>query len=327
MSIGRDVVKLSGYAPALPTPFTQDDRIDAEAFQRLCELQIAHGVAALVVAGTTGEAPTLSPDEHTKLIRIAASVSHGRVPVIAGAGSSATTHAIRLSREAEANGADAMLSVVPYYNNPTQEGLYAHFSEIAASTTLPIILYDIPSRTGRGLADETVAGLAEVPRIIGLNDATGDVGRVSRLRALVGWNFRLLSGDDATALGFLAQGGDGCISVVSNVVPGLCRNMYSAWRHGDVTRARRLMIPLGQLTAALFRETNPAPLKYALSSCGMMLPKLRLPLVEVSEETRHFVCETLKRLACEYVDCLIENPHILRLPPFGRSILACYLSA
>jgi 4-hydroxy-tetrahydrodipicolinate synthase len=224
-----------------------------------------------------------------------------------------------LSREAEASGADAILSVVPYYNKPTQEGLYAHFSEIATSTGLPIILYDIPSRTGLGLADDTIAGLAEVPRIIGLKDATGDVGRVSRLRALVGWDFRLLSGDDATALGYFAQGGDGCISVVSNVAPGLCRNMYSAWRHGDVTRARRLTLPLAQLTAALSREANPAPLKYALSSCGLMLPKLRLPLVDISEETRHFVSETLERLAYEYLDCLIESSHVLRCCPLAAA--------
>jgi 4-hydroxy-tetrahydrodipicolinate synthase len=319
MSIGCHVVKLSGYAPALPTPFTQDDRIDAEAFQRLCELQIAHGATALVVAGTTGEAPTLSPEEHTKLIRIAAAASQGRVPVIAGTGSSATSHAIESSREAEANGADAILSIVPYYNKPTQDGLYAHYSEIAASTGLPMFLYDVPSRTGRGLSDETVARLAEVPRIIGLKDASGDVGRVARLRTLVGWDFRLLSGDDATALGYFAQGGDGCISVVSNVAPGLCRDMYLAWQQGNVTRARRLTLPLAQLTAALFRETNPAPLKYALSFCGVMLPKLRLPLVGISEETQYFICETLERLACEYLDCLIDSPHILRCRPLAAA--------
>lgn len=260
--------------------------IDAEAFERICHLQILHGATALVVAGTTGEVSTLRPHEHTQLIRIAAAVSRGRVPVIAGAGSNATAHAIELSREAETNGADALLSVVPYYNKPTHEGLYAHYREIAASTGLPIILYDVPSRTVRGLADETIARLAQVRGIIGLKDATGDVGRVSRLRALVGPEFRLISGDDATALGYLAQGGDGCISVASNVAPGLCRNLYLAFRQGNVARARRLMIPITQLTAALLRETNPAPIKCALSLCGVMSPKVRLPLAEISEETR-----------------------------------------
>jgi 4-hydroxy-tetrahydrodipicolinate synthase len=307
MSIGRHVVKLSGYAPALPTPYTEDDRIDAEAYERLCHLQILNGAAALVVGGTTGEASTLRPDEHTELIRIASAVSLGRVPVIAGAGSNATAHAIELSRGAEANGADAILSVVPYYNKPTQEGLYAHYSEIAASTGLPIILYDVPSRTVRGLADETIARLAQVPGIIGLKDATGDVGRVTRLRALVGSEFRLLSGEDATALGFFAQGGDGCISVASNVAPGLCRNMYLAWRQGNVTRARRLMLPLAQLAAVLFRETNPAPVKYALSLCSVMLPKVRLPLVEISEETRRLLSNAVERLPDEYPDALIGN--------------------
>jgi 4-hydroxy-tetrahydrodipicolinate synthase len=300
-------MKLSGYAPALPTPFTEDEGIDAEAFERICHLQILHGATALVVGGTTGEASTLRTDEHTELIRIAAVVSRGRVPVIAGAGSNTTAHAIELSTEAETNGADAILSVVPYYNKPTQEGLYAHYREIATSTGLPIILYDDPSRTVRGLADETIARLAQVPGIIGLKDATGDVGRVSRLRALVGSQFRLISGDDATALGYLAQGGDGCISVAANVAPGLCRNMYLAFRQGNVTRARRLMLSLTQLTAALFRETNPAPVKCALSLCGLTLPKVRLPLVEASEETRRVLSDTLERLHDEYTDALIER--------------------
>ncbi len=193
-AIGRHVSKLSGYAPALPTPFDDDDIIDGEAFERLCDLQIANGATALVVGGTTGEAPNLTPAEHRELIRIAVGVSRGRVPVIAGAGSNATTHAVELTKDAEANGADAVLSVVPYYNKPTQEGLYAHFSEIAASTGLPVILYDVPSRTARGLSDATVARLAEMPQIIGLKDAAGDVTRPARLRALVGPAFRLLSG-------------------------------------------------------------------------------------------------------------------------------------
>jgi len=304
-TIGRSVFKLSGYAPALPTPFADGGGLDGEAFERLCELQIAHGAAALVVCGTTGEAPTLSLAEHGELIRIAVAASRGRVPVVAGAGSNATAHAIELSKDAEANGADAILSVVPYYNKPTQDGLYLHFREIAAATDLPLVLYDVPSRTARGLADETVARLAELPRIVGLKDATGDVERPARLRGLVGQHFNLLSGDDASALGFLAQGGDGCISVTSNAAPGLCRAMFLAWQQGNATKAHELMIAVSRLTAALHCETNPAPVKYALALCGLMSAKVRLPLVELSDQAKARVVTALGPLCDEYPDGMI----------------------
>jgi 4-hydroxy-tetrahydrodipicolinate synthase len=218
------------------------------------------------------------------------------VPVIAGAGSNATDHAIASAKDAEAIGADAVLSVVPYYNKPTQAGLYAHFREIAASTGLPIILYDVPSRAACGLADATILRLAELPRIIGLKDASGDVTRPSRLRTLVGPDFRLLSGDDALGLAFLAQGGDGCISVTSNVAPGLCRNMFLAWRQGPAARAQRLARPIAQLTAALFCETNPVALKYALSLFGLMSPRVRLPLVELSDQYKPVIAAILAEL-------------------------------
>jgi 4-hydroxy-tetrahydrodipicolinate synthase len=207
-TIGRHVSRLSGYAPALPTPFDSQGNIDAPAFERLCDLQIANGATALVVCGTTGEAPTLSPEEHKHLIRIAVAQARCRIPVIAGAGANATAHAIELTRDAEAAGADAVLSVVPYYNKPTQAGLYAHFRAIIESISLPLILYDVPSRSACGLADETVARLADLPRVIGLKDAAGDATRPARLRSLVGTNFRLLCGDDAIALPYFAQGGD-----------------------------------------------------------------------------------------------------------------------
>jgi 4-hydroxy-tetrahydrodipicolinate synthase len=305
MSIGRHIVRLSGFAPELPTPFDDDDRIDGRAFERFCDLQITSGATALVVCGTTGEAPNLTRAEHCELVRIAVGVSRGRVPVIAGAGSNATGHAVEFTRDAEANGADAVLSVVPYYNKPTQAGLYAHFCEIAASTGLPVILYDVPSRTGCGLADETIARLAEVPRVIGLKDAAGDITRPARLRPLVGADFRLLCGDDAIALGFLAQGGDGCISVASNAAPGLCRNIFLSWRQGQIGRAQRLVLALTQLTAALFRETSPAPLKYAVSAFGLMSPKVRLPLVELSNQSKLEVASVLARLCDEYAGSMI----------------------
>jgi len=306
--IGRHVSKLSGYAPALPTPLNDDDNVDVDAFAELCDLQITHGATALVVGGTTGEAPTLTDAEHGKLVRIALAIARHRVPVIAGAGANATAHAIALTKDAEANGADAVLSVVPYYNKPTQEGIFAHYRAIAAATGLPVILYDVPSRTARGLADETVLRLAEVPRIIGLKDAAGDITRPGRLRARLGAEFRLLSGDDASAPAYFAQGGDGCISVTSNLAPGLCRDMFLALRQGQLARVRRLADPLAQLSAALFCESNPVPLKYALSRLGLMSARVRLPLVELSAQGQIEIDGLLARLCDEHTDAMIGTP-------------------
>jgi 4-hydroxy-tetrahydrodipicolinate synthase len=303
--IGRHVSKLTGYAPAVPTPFDDDGNIDSAAFEQFCHRQIRSGATALVVCGTTGEAPTLSPAEHGALIRIAVGIARGRIPVIAGAGSNSTAHAVELSKDAEARGADAILSVVPYYNKPTQAGLYAHFRAIAESSGLPIILYDVPSRTACGLADETVVRLAEMSQFIGLKDATGDVTRPARLRPLVGPDFRLLSGDDATASAFLAQGGNGCISVTSNVAPGLCRNMFLACKQGQMTKAQRLGNPIAQLTYALFRESNPVPLKYALSLLGLMSPRVRLPLVELADQAKAEVAAGMWKLCDEDAEYLI----------------------
>jgi 4-hydroxy-tetrahydrodipicolinate synthase len=306
-SIGRHVSKLAGYAPALPTPFGADGDIDIPAFERLCDLQLAHGATALIVCGTTGEAPTLIPEEHRLLVQIAAAQTRGRIPVIAGAGANATAHAIELTRDAEAAGADAVLSVVPYYNKPMQAGLYAHFRLLAESTGLPIILYDVPSRTACGLSDHTVARLAELPRIIGLKDAAGDATRPARLRPLVGTNFRLLCGEDALALPYLAQGGDGCISVTSNVAPGLCRNMFLAWKQGQSVRAQRLARPIAELTAVLFRETNPVPLKQALALLGLMSSAVRLPMVGLSEPHRIELSEVLFRMCHEHAEQMVGS--------------------
>ncbi len=308
VTIGRHVSKLSGYAPALPTPFGDDGNINVSAFEQFCDRQIRVGATALVVCGTTGEAPTLRPAEHSTLIQTAVAVARGRVPVIAGAGSNSTAHAIELTREAEVAGADAILSVVPYYNKPTQTGLYEHFRAIAQSSELPIILYDVPSRTGCGLADETIARLAEMPNIIGLKDATGDLTRPMRLRPQLGPKFRLLTGDDATALAFISQGGNGCISVTSNVAPGLCRNMFLAGRQGPITSAQRWAVPVTKLTAVLFRETSPAPLKYALSLLGVMSSKVRLPLVEVTEKTKAEVTLAVRQVCEDYADYVVGVP-------------------
>jgi 4-hydroxy-tetrahydrodipicolinate synthase len=219
---------LTGYMPDLPTPFDETGAVDQQAFAKLCERQIAAGVSAIVVCETAGEASTLTPVEHESMIRAAVEIAHGRGRVIAGAGSNSTSQAIELTRCAEAAGADAVLSVVPYYNKPMQSGIEAHFRAVAEQTGLPIILHDIPSRTIRELADDTLARLAESRQFIGLRDGTGDVARPMRLRWRVPPGFRLLSGDDATALAFIACGGAGCISTISNVAPDLCRVILQA---------------------------------------------------------------------------------------------------
>jgi 4-hydroxy-tetrahydrodipicolinate synthase len=293
--IGRHVSTLSGYAPAVPTPFGDDGGVDHASLERFCDYQIREGATALVVCGTTGEAPTLSRGEHQEIVRTAVGVARGRVPVIAGAGSNSTSTAIELSRDAERAGAEAVLSVVPYYNKPSQAGMLAHFRAIADAVGVPVILYDVPSRTICGLGDATIARLAENSQFIGLKDATGDVTRLPRLKALLEPEFRLWSGDDLTAAAFIAQGGDGCISVTSNVAPGLCRAMYAALRDGRVNHAERLSAEVAKLTAALFAETNPAPVKHALGLLGFMPARVRLPLVEPRAETKACIAEALRQ--------------------------------
>jgi 4-hydroxy-tetrahydrodipicolinate synthase len=310
--VGRHVSRLGGYAPALPTPFGDSGDLDVAALQRLCRRQLEEGATALVVCETAGEAPTLSRTEHHTIVSIAAGVAQKEIPVIAGAGSNSTRQAVELATDAEVAGADAILSIVPYYNKPTQAGMQAHFRAIAESTSLPIILYDVPSRTVCGLADETIARLAEMPQIIGLKDAAGDVTRPLRLRSLVRPGFRLLSGDDASALAFLAHGGDGCISTTSNVAPGLCRAIYLAWKQGQIARAQRLAAVAAPLTAALLRESDPVPVKYALSIMNMVSPRVRLPLVQLTRATMAEVEGVLAQLAALYGDYLIGS-----VPPQG----------
>ncbi len=319
MVFGRAVGKLSGYAPAVPTPFTDDGSLDLHAFESLCDRLIREGATALVVCGTTGEAPTLTVEEDDTIVRAAVAVARARVPVIAGAGSNSTAHAVELARQAEAAGADAILAVVPYYNRPTQAGLHAHFQTVAEATGLPFILYDVPSRTACTLADETVARLAEHPRCIGLKDATGDVTRPARLRALVRPDFRLLSGDDATAFAFIANGGHGCISVTANVAPGLCRSMYLALKQSQIGQAQRLAFVVAKLTDALFVETNPAPLKFALSLAGLLSSRVRLPLVEPTGASKGRIAIVLAEMRERYRYYLIGNTRRLSIE---RSVVA-----
>jgi 4-hydroxy-tetrahydrodipicolinate synthase len=287
---------LAGYIPDLPTPFDQAGRIDVSAFARLCERQIAAGVSAIVVCETAGEASTLSPAEQEFVIRTAVDVARGRVRVIAGTGSNSTEQAVQLTRRAEAAGADAVLSVVPYYNKPMQSGIFAHFQAVSLSTGLPVILHDIPSRSVRELADETLARLCQSNRFAGLLDGTGDVTRPIRLSALVPSGFRLLSGDELTALAYIAAGGDGCISTIANVTPAVCRAIFLSLCQGRLSSARQLERRLLTLEACLIRQ-NPAALKYALSLLGLMDPAPRLPLVELDEAAKAEVARALSGLA------------------------------
>jgi 4-hydroxy-tetrahydrodipicolinate synthase len=289
---------LTGFIPDLPTPFDEAGAVDLKAFERLCERQIAAGVPAIVICDLAGEASTLSPAEHESIVRTAVDVAHGRVRVIAGAGSNSTGQAIELTRRAEALGVDAVLSVVPYYNKPMQNGIEAHFRAIADSTRLPIILHDIPSRTARELADDTLARLAESRRFVALRDGTGDVTRPERLSSLLPSKFRVMSGHDATALAHFATGGDGCISTISNVTPDLCRAIFSSCRQGRLQAARYLQKRLEPLGACLSQD-NPAALKYALSLLGLMHPTTRLPLVELAEPAKAAVARAITDIADE----------------------------
>jgi 4-hydroxy-tetrahydrodipicolinate synthase len=299
---------LAGYIPDLPTPFDTSGGLDLAAFARLCERQIDAGVSAIVICETAGEASTLTAAEQETIIRTAVEIARGRAHVIAGTGSNSTSQAIELTQRAEAAGADAVLSVVPYYNKPMQAGIDAHFRAIADATSLPVILHDIPSRTIRELADDTLARLAMSKQFIGLRDGTGDVGRPMRLSRLLPTGFRLMSGDDATALAFMAAGGDGCISTVSNVAPELCQMIFSSCRQRRLQSARYLQSRLIPLTAALSRE-NPAALKYALCLLGYMAPGTRLPIVELDDAAKAAVASAIVEIGDEDIACPVESSH------------------
>ncbi len=272
---------LRGSLTALVTPF-RNGRIDQRAFAFLCERQIERGAAALVACGTTGEASTLDRREQTLVIRLAVEIAGGRVPVIAGVGSNCTASAIDLAYQAEWLGADAILCVVPYYNRPTEDGLFQDFRSVQGKTGLPVLLYDVPARTGTGLDLDTIMRLAELPNIAGIKDASGKIARTAVLRQRLGADFRLLSGDDATAAAALGQGSDGCISVSANVAPALNAALHRSWANGDMTRFQFVRDLLTPLAAALFVESNPIPVKWALSRLGLLQEELRLPLTPLS---------------------------------------------
>lgn len=284
-----------GSFTALVTPFAADGSLDEKAFRELVEWQIAEGTHGLVPVGTTGESPTLSHEEHRRVVEICVEVAKGRVPVIAGAGSNNTAEAIELAQHAEAVGADAILVVTPYYNKPNQRGLYRHFAAIAEATRLAIFIYNIPGRSIIDMTPETMGELAKnFSNIVGVKDATAKVDRVSEQRATCGEDFIQLSGEDSTALGFNAHGGTGCISVTSNVAPRLCAEFQEASLAGDRERAIELQDRLMPLHKALFIEPNPGGAKYALSRLGRLENVLRSPLVPVEAATAERIEAAMK---------------------------------
>jgi len=274
-----------GSFTALVTPF-KNGGVDEDGFRRFVNWQIDEGTNGLVPVGTTGESPTLSHSEHKKVVEWCIAEAKGRVPVIAGAGSNSTAEAVELSQHAERAGADAVLVVTPYYNKPTQEGLYQHFKAINDAIGIPIIIYNIPPRSVIDMSVDTMQRLYELKNIAGVKDATASMVRVSQQRAVLGNDFNQLSGEDGTALGFNAHGGHGCISVTSNVAPRLCSEFQAACLRGDYAAALALQDKLMPLHMNLFLETNPSPVKYALSLIGKMSDDVRLPMVNVSEPTK-----------------------------------------
>ena len=273
-----------GSITALITPF-RDGKIDETAFQRFVEWQIEEGTDALVPCGTTGESPTLSHEEDMRVTSLCVEVAEGKVPVIAGTGSNSTDEAIQLTRHAKDAGADAALVVTPYYNKPTQEGLYQHYRAVHDSVDLPIIIYNIPGRCMVDMTVDTMKRLAELPNIVGVKDATADLTRPALTRMAIGKDFAQLSGEDATVVPFLAQGGHGCISVTSNVAPRLCADLHAAWKRRDFDQVSEVNGRLMPLHQALFAESSPAPVKFAVSLLGKCDNELRLPLVCVQPET------------------------------------------
>ena len=291
-----------GSFTALVTPFSRDGALDEKAFRALVDWQIAEGTNGLVPVGTTGESPTLSHDEHKRVVEWCVDEAKGRVPVVAGSGSNSTQEAIDLSRHAEKAGADAVLVVTPYYNKPTQEGLYRHFRTIAEKVDLPLILYNVPSRTVADLANDTVLRLAQVPGIVGIKDATADLGRGSELiRSLAAAgksDFAVYGGDDSTALPLMLMGGHGVISVTANVAPKLMSEMSAAALAGDVARARAANDRLLPLHRKLFVEANPIPVKWALAEMGLINGELRLPLTPLATQHHETVRAALREAGC-----------------------------
>ncbi len=284
-----------GSLPALITPF-KNGEVDTKAFQEFVEWQIAEGSHGLVPCGTTGESPTLSHEEHKLVVELCIEAAGGRVPVIAGAGSNSTLEAIDLAKHAKSAGADAVLVVAPYYNKPSQEGLFRHFEAINNAVEIPIIVYNIPPRSIVDIQPITMARIAKLANVVGVKDATNDLARPLREKNLIGPDWCMLSGEDGTAIAYLAQGGSGCISVTANVAPKLCSMMQEAWQQGAMDRVRELNESLMPLHDAIFCEPSPAPAKYGVSLLGKASDKVRLPLAEASGVARGRMEDAMKAL-------------------------------
>ena len=291
-------MELRGAYTAIVTPFTADGVVDEEALRTLVEAQIVGGIDGIVPCGTTGESPTLSHEEHIHVIELVVQFVNGRCAVIAGTGSNSTQEAIELTQEAKRVGANASLQVSPYYNKPTQEGLYQHFRKIAEEGGLPIIIYDIPGRCGVGVAIDTLVRLRnDLPQqVIGLKEATGTTERIATLRALLGKDFSILSGDDSLTLPMMSLGADGVISVASNIVPREVRDMVHAALDGDFSRAREVNARLTPVFKDLFIETNPIPVKAALAMAGRIQETYRLPMTRMGEQNRARLEATLRKV-------------------------------
>ncbi len=286
-------MQFKGSIPALITPM-KDGSFDEQAFRKFVNWQIKEGSAGLVPVGTTGESPTLTPEEHKAVVRICVAEAKGRVPVIAGAGSNNTAEAIEYTRHAKEAGADAVLVVVPYYNRPTQDGIYAHYKAIVEAVDIPLFVYNVPGRTVANISVETLTRLAhDFKNIIGTKDASADLTRPSRQRLASGTKFIQLSGEDGTALGFNAHGGVGCISVTANVAPRLCADLQAATLSGDYAKALQLQDLLMPLHHAMFVESSPGPVKYAASLLGLCSAEARLPIIAVTESTKVAVRDAL----------------------------------
>jgi 4-hydroxy-tetrahydrodipicolinate synthase len=284
----------TGSIVALITPMTAGMEVDWTALERLIGWHLEEGTDGIVPVGTTGESATLNVEEHLEVIRRTVAVVSGQVPVIAGTGANATAEAIHLTREAQKLGVDASLSVTPYYNRPTQEGLYRHYSAIAEAVDLPIVLYNVPPRTGRDMTADTVARLSVIDNIVGIKEACGDPERVAEIRGLVADDFFVLSGEDGQTLRMFELGAVGCISVTANVLPRKMAEFCRAWREGDADRARALDAELQPIHEILFVEPSPQPTKWALHEMGMVDRGIRLPLLELSEENRPELIRRLK---------------------------------
>lgn len=285
----------SGLYTALITPF-KNGKIDEKALEKLIEFQIKNGVSGIVPCGTTGESPTLSHEENNLVIELAIKIVNKRVQVIAGTGSNSTAEAIMMTQHAAKSGADGCLIVVPYYNKPTQNGLYQHYKAINDACDVPLLIYNVPGRSVANISDETIAKLAKLKNIAGIKDATGDLSRVANLKLLVPNDFCILSGEDATTVGFNAMGGCGLISVTSNIAPKLCADLQKATLVGDYKKAVEIQDRLTNLHSAMFCETNPIPVKYAASLIGLCDPEIRLPLSEPSDAAKERIKKEIEEI-------------------------------